>query len=123
MSAEPATTPKNRVTLLRLGVGKEEIALHKGATLADLFRLLGVKTDNQEIFIDGRPLLECLTLHPDAIVSVVPKVRNAAGVGDWRGAIGISRDDPLFEESVKAGRAYREAQGEALDFESEPTSP
>ena len=123
MSAEPATTAKNRVTLLRLGVGKEEIALHEGATLADLFRLVGVRTDNQEIFIDGRTLPECLTLPADAIVSVVPKPRNAAGAGDWRGAIGISRDDPLFEESVRAGRAYREAQGEKADFESEPTSP
>jgi len=123
MSAEPATVPKSRVTLLRMGVGKEEIELPEGATLADLVRLAGVRTDAQEIFIDGRTLLECLTLPPGAIVSVVPKPGNAAGAGDWRGAVGISRGDPLFEESVKAGRAYRDSQGESLGFESEPASP
>jgi hypothetical protein len=112
MSTESVTAPGNRVTLLRMGVGKEEVVLPEGATLADLVRLAHVRVEHQEIFIDGRTLLECLALQPNMIVSVVPRRSNAGNMGDWRGAIGDFKDDPEFEAMMRQVMAEREAEKE-----------
>jgi hypothetical protein len=110
MSAEPATEAKNGVTLLRLGVGKEVIDLPEGATLADLLRLAMVSADGHEVYVDGRPLEECLVLKPGTIVSLVPRAGRAASEFDWRGVVGAFHGNPEFEAMMEQVQAEREAE-------------
>ena len=123
MSASPAPTVRTGVTLLRLGTGKEVIELPEGATLAGLLRVVEANTQHEEILIDGKSLEECLILRPGMIVSVGHKEKVTPGRPSWRETVGMFRDDPLFEESVKEGRAYREAQREGSEPTSDSTLP
>jgi hypothetical protein len=108
MSPKPATAETIGVTLLRMGVGKQEFDLPDGSTLGDLLRAAGVDPQDQTVFIDGKPLEDRLVLRPGKIVSTEPHPKNAPTGGSWQDTIGMFRDDPLFEQAVAAGRAYRE---------------
>ena len=78
MSAKPATTEKNEVTLIQQGVGRQEYTLPEGATLAELLQKAQAQAEGQSIYIDGKPLEEQFTLQPGMIVTVVTPKKNAA---------------------------------------------
>lgn len=109
MSAKAAVdADRTGVVLLCIGVGKREFELPEGSTLADLLRLAGTRAESGEVFIDGRPLADCLVLPPGAIVSVVPRPKNAE-LGDWRSGAGVFQDRPIFEEMMAEIATERDA--------------
>lgn len=108
--AQVTTGERNAVVLLRMGVGKDEFELPPGATVADLLRAAGADAGEQEVFIDGRPLAECLVLSPGTIVSVVPRAKSAQQVARWKKTKGMFRDDPEFDAMMAAVEAEREAE-------------
>jgi sulfur carrier protein ThiS len=110
MGAKPATAEKNGVILIRMGVGREEVALPEGATLADLLRAARIEEDGQEILIDGRPLEESLVLQPGSIVTVSPGRKNDGSRPLWWDSVGMFRDDPTFEEMMKRIEARRDSE-------------
>jgi hypothetical protein len=112
MSAKPSTAEKTGVILHRLGVGKQELLLPEGSTVADLLREAGAGMEDQEIHIDGRTLAESLVLQPGMIVSVVQRPKSARSGGSWRDAIGMFRDDPGFQEFINRVQASRDAERE-----------
>jgi hypothetical protein len=112
MSAKPSTEEKTGVILLRLGVGKQELLLPEGSTVADLLLEAGAGMEDQEIYIDGRTLAESLVLQPGMIVSVVQRPKSVRSGGSWRDAIGMFRDDPGFQEFINRVQASRDAERE-----------
>ena len=113
MDAKPATAEKNGVILIRMGVGREEVILPEGATLADLLREARIEKDGQEILIDGRPLEESLVLQPGSIVTVAPGQKSDSSQPFWWRGVGMFRDDPTFEEMVKRIEARRDSERDA----------
>ena len=106
------TTPtgvegKTTYTLLRLGTGREDHILPEGATLADLLRAAGVGTENQTVFLDEKPIEECLVLKPGTIVSLLPRSRSVAAGTSWQDGVGMFRDDPGFQGMMKVVEANR----------------
>jgi hypothetical protein len=119
MSAKPATKEKGGVTLLRMGIGKEEFALPEGSTLGDLLRAARVDAATQTLFIDGKPLEESLVLRPGTIVSAVPRVvsalpqaKEAAPREGWSDVIGAFANNPEFDAMMEVVNAEREAEKE-----------
>lgn len=100
------------VTVLRLGLGKEEYALPEGSTLADLLRKAGESLDCHDVMIDGRPLADQILLQSGMIVSIVPKSNGSVATAPWRETIGMFRDDPAFEEMMRDVEAARRAEPE-----------
>lgn len=121
MSTPTILDARNAVTLLRLGVGMEQIPLREGATLADVLREAGVDPSGQEVLVDGRRIEEALTLQPGTIVSVGARATNGQPEQPaWMKTIGMFKDDPIFEEMMNDVNAQREAEknsspGSALD--------
>ena len=111
MSADASTAVRQGVTLLRLGVGVQEIDLPEGATLADLLRKAGVGANGHEIMIDGRPLIEAVELKPGMIVSISAKPRHEPDP-PWVATFGMFRDDPGFEDFTKRVQARRDSETE-----------
>jgi hypothetical protein len=98
MSGKPAAPEKTGVTLLRMGVGKQEFDLPEGATLADLLRAAGVNPEEQAIFIDRRPLEDVIVLRRGMIVSAAPRPPKSAPTRkEWRDVMGDFHDDPAFD--------------------------
>jgi hypothetical protein len=113
MGTHTETAAKKGVILLQLGVGVQEYDLPEESTLEDLLREARIDPGQHEIMIDGRRLEAAVVLRPGMIVSLAPRVRDESPKGDWRSTIGMFRDDPAFEEMMKAVEARREAEREA----------
>jgi hypothetical protein len=108
MNEARTSTEEILVHFVRPGVGTRDYQLAGGATLADLFRLSGVSTSNQAIFIDGVPPEEALPLRDGAVVTIVPRPRNAADEEPWRASVPSFRDEDIAREYSEAMRARRE---------------
>jgi hypothetical protein len=110
MSEPRTSTEEILVQIVRPGVGTRDYYLAEGATLADLFRLSGISTTNQAISIDGVLPEESLPLRDGAVVTIVPRPRNAAGEEPWRAHVPAFRDEDIAREYSEAMRARREAE-------------
>ena len=110
MSVEESTTTGIPVTLLRMGVGKQEMTLPEGATLADLLRATGITSEDVQIHIDGKELAERLTLDAGTIVSVIPREPKSPEYPPWKAGMGMFHDNPLFDEVMNAVEAARQAE-------------
>ena len=60
-----------------------------------------------------------VVLRPGTIVSVVPRPQRERDKSVLGETVGMFQDDPLFDEMVEAGRAYREAEQAARDAENQ----
>jgi hypothetical protein len=120
MGTDATTAKTTSVTLVRLGDGSktEEYTLPEGSTLADLLRQAQVRTTDQLVWIDGKPLEEFVILPPGTTVTLVPKPEPVPFNDRWRETFGMFKDDPTFQEMVEAGRAFREADREAARKEA-----
>jgi hypothetical protein len=98
------------LTLIRQGIGREDVTLPERATLADLFRQARIEPDREMICIDGKSLEEHLVLKNGMIVTIVPKPRSAAVDERWRETIGMFHANEAFRELVEAVEASREAE-------------
>jgi hypothetical protein len=107
MSERKTSTEDILVHLVRPGVGARDYHLSAGATLADLLRLSETSTTNKTVFVDGVPPEEVLPLHEGAVVTIVPRPRDAAGDEPWRATIPAFRDEALFQEYSEALKARR----------------
>jgi hypothetical protein len=110
MSAKAKKATKNAVTLIRQGVGREELALPEGATLADVLRAARVQTEDAQIYIDGRPLEQQVALQPGAVISVVPRPARPPSLGSWQEGIGMFHGNEAFRELCEAVEKSREAE-------------
>ena len=110
MSAIPATTSKQGVTLLRLGQGKEEVESPEGSTLADLLQNIGADPNGLEILVDGKPIEACLVLQTGMIVSLGNRPNQVATNGAWVDGIGDFHDDPVFDAMMEQVNAERERE-------------
>jgi hypothetical protein len=108
MSAAAET--RNRVTLLRMGVGKQVFDLPSGATLADLLRHVSADLTRAEVFVDGKPLAECLVLEPGTIVSIVPAARPGSLSPGWPDVMGDFHGNPAFDELMNIVQDNRDAE-------------
>ncbi len=111
--AKPKAAEQTGVTLIRERLGREDLTLPEGATLADLLRAAGVGDAPHVITIDGRSIEEFLVLRPGMVVTLTPVISKAVTRDSWRETVGMFKDDPHFQEMVEAGRAYREGLREA----------
>jgi hypothetical protein len=111
-----ASTAKQgtEVTLLRPDHGPQTFTLPEGATLADLLREAGGEIQAQNILIDGRPLEEFLILNSGMAITIVPEPPPGPRKRSWRDTVGMFADDADFQAMVDAGRAYREADRQAI---------
>jgi sulfur carrier protein ThiS len=113
MSGKPAAPEKTGVTLLRMGVGKQEFNLPEGATLADLLSAAGVNPEEQAIFVDGKPLEDVIVLRRGMIISAAPKQQKSATTRkQWRDVMGDFHDDPAFDAMMQLVNEEREAEKE-----------
>ncbi len=110
MSAIPETKAKTSVTLLRPGLGKEDIELPEGATLADLIRAAGANTADLEILVDGMPIEESVVLRNGMIVSACARAYQPSLNRSWRQTVGDFHDDPTFEAMMERVHTEREAE-------------
>lgn len=108
----PKRSPKLGVTVLRIGVGKEEYDLPDGSTLADLLLKAGVKSEAQGIMIDGRPITELVALRGGMIISVMPNSNGAPRSEPWLETIGMFHDNPAFDEMMGEVEANRNLERE-----------
>ena len=109
MNEARTSTEEILVHFVRPGVCAHDYHLAEGTTLAELLRLSGVSTTNQAVFIDGIPPEEALPLRDGAVVTIVPRPRNAAGEEPWRASVPAFRDEDIAREYSEAMRARREA--------------
>jgi hypothetical protein len=110
MSASAAKSTRTRLTLLRLGVGKEEIELPEEATLADLLRVSAANLNTHEVLIDGKPLEELFAMRSGMIVSLAPRAKVPPAESQWPRSVGAFRDNPDFDEMMAAIEADRRAE-------------
>lgn len=108
MGTDTKPTDNVGVVLLRPGVGRQDYALAPGSTVADLLRAAHASLENQAIFIDGRSLAESLRLQPGMVISVVPRVRNAAD--SWRDMMDQPDVRRALEEVMQAVNEERESE-------------
>lgn len=95
------------VKLLRPGADALEYRLPDGSTLGDLLRRSGATTSGRLVLIDGAPIEDTVPLNHGAVVTIVPRVRNAAGAEPWRATIPAFQDDELFRQYTEALKASR----------------
>jgi hypothetical protein len=112
MSAKPATAEKNAVSLIRMGVGREEHVWPEGATLADLLRAARIEKDGQVILIDGRSIDEVLVLQPGMIVPLSQARKEEISKSFWWDSDGMFRNDPTFPEFIERVNARRNRERE-----------
>lgn len=110
MGAKPTTAEKIGVILIRMGIGREEVVLPEGATLADLLREARIEKDGQEILIDGRPIEDLLVLQPGMIVTLAPGKKDDKSKPSWWDSVGMFRDDPTFPEFIERVKARRDQE-------------
>jgi hypothetical protein len=101
------------VTLVRPGIETETVVLPEGSTLADLLRQASVEMDHSEVLIDEKSMAEHLVLKTGMTIRIVPEPKGGDETEPWRETIGMFKDDPAFEEMMKAVWAAREAEREA----------
>ncbi len=122
MSSNPIAVKKIQgVVLQRPGTGAEEYLLPPGSTLADLLREARADPNDYDIRIDGNGVAEAVDLRPGMVVTLGP--RRGPSRDAWKATVGTFKDDPAFEEMVRAGQAIREAEREAArkDAENDPS--
>jgi hypothetical protein len=102
-----SSTEEILVHLVCPGADVQDYHLAEGATLADLLRRSGTSTTDQAVFVDGMAPEERLPLSMGMVVTIVPRLRNAAGDEPWRAAVPAFRDEALFQEYSEALKALR----------------
>jgi hypothetical protein len=107
MSEQKTATAEIQVILGRPGAGARTYHLPEGATLADLLRQSGATLCNQDVFVNGIMSEETVPLTDRAVVFILPRPGNAAGVEPWRATIPAFRDEALFQEYMEALKARR----------------
>jgi hypothetical protein len=110
--------PNNQVHLIRPGLGAQKYGLPTGATLAELLRRSGAATTDQAIYVDGVMAEETVPLHDGAVLTIVPKTRNAAVDEPWRATIPSFRDEALFQQYTEILKARRRDRGPDEDEEA-----
>jgi hypothetical protein len=95
---------------VRPGVDARECLVPPGSTVGDLLREAGACVHDQTVVIGPHAVEESHVLEPEAIVYLVPRVRNPSANGTWRDLVGAFRGDPIFREIVEEGRAIRDAE-------------
>ena len=110
--------PKYVVHFIRPGVGVQKYALPAGATLAELLCRSGAATKNQAIYVDDVMAEETAPLHDGAVVTIVPRPKNAAVDEPWRATIPSFQDDALFQQYTQILKARRQDLGPDEDEES-----
>jgi hypothetical protein len=108
MSDLKTATEEILVHLVSPGERMQDYHLTAGATLADLLRLSGTSTTDQDVFVDGVPPEEVLPLHAGVVVTIVPRPRYSVGDEPWRATIPAFQDEALFHEYSDAMKALRD---------------
>ena len=102
MSELKTSTEEILVHLIEPDVRTREYRLSSGATLADLLRVSETSIVNQTVFVDGLGAEDPMPLRDGAVVTIIPRPRNAMGSEPWRSAIPAFRDEALFQEYSNA---------------------